>query len=609
MDFRRTKIICTIGPSVSSYPQILKLMKAGMNVARLNFSHGTHEQHAEVIERLKKARKELDRPLAIMLDTKGPEIRVGKVETPLSVKKGDTITLVKDPKKIGPGILNVDPPHVIDALELKMNVLIDDGYVSTHVLSVNENEAVLKVENEGTISSNKGVNIPYAKLELPAMTQQDIKDITFGCEQDIDIIAASFIRTPEHVLEIKKLLASKKKADILVISKIESALGVKNFDGILQVSDGIMVARGDLGVELPLTHVPKLQKMMIRKSYCAFKPVVTATQMLESMIHNPLPTRAEASDVANAIYDSTSAVMLSGETAVGKYPIEAVRIMREIVEEAESDFNYAELFYKEMTRLKFHDISSSVALATVKTAYSAEASAIFAFTSSGYTAKAMSRFRPEMPILAVTNSEKTYHQMALSWGVVPVLEEVKNLTQGIDVASCFALQNALVKYGDLVVITAGSPFGIAGTTNTMLVDNIGDVLVRGEPRKGRKAHGKIALIEAHQKDTHYFLRGKIVVLSQCDEEYETILTEASGIILQNHPEDVDSEKAAITISRRLEIPLVLRADGALGLLREGQLVTIDPSKGLIFKGYMENDEDVLNRYCKVSNKETPSKNA
>lgn len=583
-------------------------MDAGMNVARLNFSHGTHEEHAAVIADLKKARKEKHKPLAIMLDTKGPEIRIGKIAGGnAAIKKGQELKIVQETIEGDAQRVSITPKEVIDALEPNMQVLIDDGYITTHVKEVKKDHAVLIVENNGVLKNNKGVNIPFAKLDLPAMTEQDKKDILFGCEHDIDIIAASFIRTPEHVLEIKKLLASQKKSDTLVISKIESALGVQNFDGILQVSDGIMVARGDLGVELPLTQVPRLQKMMIRKTYQAFKPVVTATQMLESMINNPLPTRAEASDVANAIYDSTSAVMLSGETAVGNHPIEAVQIMREIVIEAEQDFNYAELFYKDMTRLKFHDISSSVALATVKTAYSAEASAIFAFTSSGFTAKAMSRFRPEMPILAVTDNWKTYNQMAISWGVVPVHEHVKNLNQGIEAASCYALRERILTYGDLVVITAGSPFGIAGTTNTMLVDNIGDVLVRGEPREGRKSHGKVAFILAHEKEKHYLLKGKIVVITQCDESYRDILTEAEGIVLQNLQEDIESEKAAIEIAQGLEIPLLSRADGATNLLREGQLVTIDPPKGLLFKGYMQNEEEVLSRFCSIQEEKNSNK--
>jgi len=572
-----------------------------MNVARLNFSHGTHEEHAQVIESIKRARKEKQLPIAIMLDTCGPEIRIGAVKNgSAQLEQGQELKLVAQTIEGDSQQVSVTPANVLSALELDMQVLIDDGYITTKVVSLDTDHAVLRVENKGVIKSRKGVNIPYAKLDLPAMTEQDKKDIIFGCEQDVDIIAASFIRTPEHVLEIKKLLAKHKKSDTLVISKIESALGVKNFDAILQVSDGIMVARGDLGVELPLTHVPKLQKMMIRKSYQAFKPVVTATQMLESMINNPLPTRAETSDVANAIYDSTSAVMLSGETAVGNHAIEAVRIMREIVIEAEQDFNYAELFYKDMTRLKFHDISSSVALATVKTAYSAEASVIFAFTNSGYTAKAMSRFRPEMPILAITDNWKTYNQMAISWGVIPVHETVESLSKGIDAASCYALQEKIVKYGDLVVITAGSPFGISGTTNTMLVDNIGDVLVRGEPGEGRKAHGKISFVLAHETDKHYLLKGRIVVLTHCDSSYEDTLTEAEGIVLQSHIEDTESEKSAIELSKKLDIPILLRADGATNLLREGQLVTIDPQKGLLFKGYMENDEEILKRYCKIT---------
>src|SRR5581483_1632105 len=444
----RTKIICTIGPAVGTYEKILELIDAGMNVARLNFSHGTHDEHLKIIQFLKKAREEKKLPLAIMLDTKGPEIRLGMVKNDqFPVKAKQRLYLVKEECLGSEEKVQVTPALVLDTLDVGMRVLIDDGYLITHVIEKNERGVVIEIENPGLIKSHKGVNVPGVDIALPAMTEQDRKDIAFGCKNDIDIIAASFIRSAEHVLQIKRLLAEYKKSEIIVIAKIENSLGVQNFDGIIQVADGIMVARGDLGVEMPVQQVPGLQKMMIRKCYQAAKPVITATQMLESMIKNPRPTRAEVSDVANAIYDNTSAVMLSGETAVGAYPIETVKLMKSIIDEAEKGFNYRDFFNRE-SRIDFNDVSNSVALASVKTAYSAQAQGIFCFTNSGFTGRMVSRFRPEMPIVVLSHDKKIYNQMALNWGIIPVDPvAASNVQEALAVTSCFALQKGIVRYG------------------------------------------------------------------------------------------------------------------------------------------------------------------
>lgn len=581
----RTKIICTIGPAVAGYGKILQLIDAGMNVARLNFSHGTWADHQQTIQFLKKARSERKMPLAIMLDTKGPEIRLGPIrDGQFNVVAGQRLLLVKEEVSGDSSRVQVTPPVVIDALDVGTRVLIDDGYLITHVVEKTHEGLVVEIENPGLIKNQKGVNIPGVDIALPAMTEQDIKDISFGCEQDVDIIAASFIRSADHVVEIKNLLAKLHRPDIIVIAKIENSVGVQNFDGIIQVADGIMVARGDLGVEMPLKEVPRLQKMMIRKCYQAAKPVITATQMLESMIKNPRPTRAEVSDVANAIYDSTSAVMLSGETAVGQYPIEAVQMMKSIVEEAEKDFNYRDFFTHD-SRTDFNDVSNSVALASVKTAYSAQAKGIFCFTSSGFTARLVSRFRPEMPIVALTAREKVYHQMAINWGIIPAdPQAASNIREALGVTSSFALEKGIVLYGDLVVVTAGSPFGISGTTNMMMVESIGDVLVRGRARPGPRIHGKITLLHAPDEKQHAKIQGRILVISRCDDTYLSLLKNVRGIILQNHPEDTDSERHAEQVSRLLDIPLLTRADGAMGLLADGQMVTLDPNRGLVYKG-------------------------
>ncbi len=465
-----TKIVCTMGPAVNEYEKILELIDAGMNVARLNFSHGTFDTHLAVIEKLKKARDERGIPLAIMLDTKGPEIRLGKIpDGSLPVSCNERIHLVR--KKEDAGIL-VTPEVVFDYLEVGHTVLFDDGYIAATVVEKTKEGALIQIKNAGTLKSQKGVNLPGVKVPLPAMTTEDIDGLIFGCKHGIDVIAASFIRSAEHVLEIKKLLATQGRPDITVIAKIENRQGVENFDAILQVADGIMVARGDLGVELPLYEVPGLQKMMIQKCYTSGKPVITATQMLESMIQNPRPTRAEVSDVANAIYDSTSAVMLSGETAVGRYPVETVKMMKSIILESEKEFDYRTFFYQN-TRKVVYDISSSVALATVNTAYSLNAKAVFVFTSSGFTARLLSRFRPEIPIFALTPTKESYHRMALLWGVVPVPPyQATNMQEAFMKVSDFVRELDLVKKGDFILITAGSPFGISGSTNMMVVEKM-----------------------------------------------------------------------------------------------------------------------------------------
>jgi pyruvate kinase len=594
----RTKIICTIGPSVNSYEKILELIDAGMNVARLNFSHGTQEEHLKVIEMLKAARKEKGVPLAIMIDTKGPEIRVGKVKNDqISLKEKQPLLLVKESIVGDETRVPITPPHVLSSLEKGTKILFDDGYIVSHVIDTTKDGVCVEIENTGLLKSHKGVNILGVDLDLPAMTHQDINDITFGCKHNVDIIAASFIRSAEHVLEIKRLLIDQKKSEIIVIAKIENSLGIHNFDGILMVADGIMVARGDLGVELPLREVPKLQKMMIRKCYHAAKPVITATQMLESMIKNPRPTRAEVSDVFNAICDSTTAVMLSGETAVGSYPIETVKMMKSIVQEAEKDFNYRGFFLHE-DKTDYNDVSQSIALATVNTAFSTGAKGIFVCTDSGKTARYVSRFRPEMPIIALTPHYKIYNQLALNWGIIPVDPITsKNIREAFVHVSCFALRKGIVRYGDLVIVTAGEPFGVSGTTNMLFVESIGDVLVRGHPHPGRRIHGKVALLHSPEDKNQTELHGKIVVISRCNDQYFPSIKYSIGIVLQNSPDDVESEQHAVKLSKMLDIPLLLRSDGAMSLLQDEQLVTLDPVKGIVYKGSIASDEDMIPTLC------------
>lgn len=576
-----------MGPSVNTVPQIHALMDAGMNVARLNFSHGSHQEHKNTIELLKSVRKERNEPLAIMLDNRGPEVRIGHINgNRVQLKKGDKLILSKESCQGTRERICITPSSVLDKCHVGTIILFNDGYVSSTVTDVVEGGLVVELKNDGVISSGKGVNIPGVSLGLPSLTEQDIEDISFGCREGVDFIAASFVRSAENVIEIKNLLRELKATDILVLSKIESLEGVKNFDTILQVSDGIMVARGDLGVEMPLSQIPRLQKEMIRKCYSAGKPAITATQMLESMIDNPRPTRAEVSDVANAIYDSSSAVMLSGETAIGRYPIETVQMMSNIVQEAESDFGYKEFFLKYGGE-EYNDVASSVSLAAVKTAYSSHATAIFALTSLGTTARLLARLRPEFPILALTPNRKSYHQMALNWGVIPMCgQESKNFSEAFDQLSRFGLEHNIVSYGDLIVITAGSTFGVTGTTNMIIVENIGDVLVRGHEGVGKRLWAKVKMVILPKEIDPFKVRGYIVVISKCDESYLPILKDAAGVILQNQVDDLESEKYLLEMGEKLQIPVIVRADAAMQILKEGQLVTIFPEKALVYKGVL-----------------------
>lgn len=579
----RTKIICTMGPSVNSLEMIIQLIEAGMNVARLNFSHGTKEGYVQVINHLKEARNQTGKPLAIMLDTKGPEIRLGAIKQGgIVLKAKDHWMLLRECVEGDETKASVIPGTVLDSVTIGTKILFDDGYISSHVVEIKEEGIVVEIDNGGKITSGKGMNIPNVNLNLPAVTEKDIDDIRFGCLHDIDMIAASFVRSAEHVLEIKRLLKDEGKSDILVLAKIENSEGVHNFDSIVQVADGIMIARGDLGVEIPLAEVPPLQKMMIRKSYLIGKPSITATQLLESMIHNPRPTRAEASDVANAIYDSTSAIMLSGETAIGKYPLETVRMMISIVKEAEKDFNYR-LFFNIHSPLVYHDVPSALTLATVKTAYSSKAQAIFVFTTSGSTARLISRLRPEMPIIALTHNPKCFHQMALNWGVIPFLsDKSETVDEAFEKLSRFALEHKLASFGSIVIVTSGTPFDVPGTTNTMTVRTIGDILVRGYMGTGPRVNGKVILVFNPETMKPYSVKDQLLVLTHCDASYLPLIQEASGIILQNHIDDLVSEQYVLEIAKSLDKSAIIRADAAYSNLREGQFVTLDPEKALVY---------------------------
>lgn len=578
----RTKIICTIGPAVNELDKIFELIEAGMDVARINFSHGSHSEHGETIKKLKIAREKCGRPLAILLDTKGPEIRVAKVyNDEIEVKENDHFFIVREWKNKND--IAVVPFDAFSTVQEGMTILIDDGYIISRVIKKEAHRFEIEVKNAGVIKSRKGVNIPEAEVNLPPLTENDVEDLKFGCKNGVDLIAASFIRSAENVLAIKKLLLEEGCPDIPVLAKIENMQGVANFDSILEVADGIMVARGDLGVEVNLGLVPKLQKMMIKKCYRAYKPVVTATQMLESMIHNPRPTRAEVSDVANAIYDSSTAVMLSGETAVGKYPVQVVGHMKNIIKHTEEDFDYVG-FFNHSARTDFNDISTSVAIAAVKTAYSAGAKAIFAYTTSGFTARLISSLRPSIPIIALSRHEKSYHQLALQWGVVPVFcNHCDSEQEAFGIMSEYAQKAGIVSFGDLVVTTAGVPFGKKGSTNMMMVGSIGNILVRGAKGYGRKVEGEVYIDFSLKSCDLQKIRKKIVVIPRADESYLPVMREALGIVLQNQQGDTVSEKFAIDVARQYDLSLVVRAENAMSILSSGEIVVLDPKRSLIYK--------------------------
>lgn len=471
---RKTKIVCTIGPSSESLDKLKQLIMAGMNVARLNFSHGDYEEHGARIQNIRQASKELNKTVAILLDTKGPEIRTGKLAVePIELVQDEFLTLTTEEILGDTNRISVTYNELPNDVEVGSTILIDDGLIGLSVVSIEGTEIKCKIVNGGTIKSRKGVNVPGVSISLPGITEKDANDIRFAIEQGLDFIAASFVRKASDVMEIRKLLEENNAKDIHIISKIENQEGVDNLDEILEVSDGLMVARGDLGVEIPAEDVPIVQKSMIEKCNVAGKPVITATQMLDSMQRNPRPTRAEASDVANAIFDGTDAIMLSGETAAGKYPVESVLTMSRIAEKAESALEYREILTRQSLKQQV-TVTDAISQAVANSALDLDAKAIISSTQTGYTARMVSKYRPKAPIIAVTADEKIMRRLSLVWGTIPVKGEIATTTDAMfDSAVQGGLNTGLVSEGDLVVITAGVPVGCAGSTNLIKVTQIG----------------------------------------------------------------------------------------------------------------------------------------
>ena len=578
---RNTKIVCTLGPSTDDEEVLRKLMKEGMSVARMNFSHGTHEEQKARLDKVKKIREELGLPVAALLDTKGPEIRLGLLEGgKAELKAGQTFTLVTDD---GPG----DDTHApITYKELYKDVrpgdaiLIDDGLIGMEVVKIDGTSIVCTVKNGGTISNRKGVNVPGVELNMPFISQKDHDDIVFAAEQGFDFIAASFTRTAQDVLEMRQVLQEHGGERIQIIAKIENMQGVDNAREILHVADGIMVARGDLGVEVPLEEVPIIQKKLINYSLLASKPVITATQMLDSMIKNPRPTRAETSDVANAIYQGTSAIMLSGETAAGAYPVEAVRTMAKIAERTEKDIDYSREF-KPRKLSGTPDVTTAISHATCSAANDLHASAIVAVTTSGRTVARISKYRPTCQVIGCATTEQVCRQMNLFWGVVPLLlEEQDNADALFNKAVKAAEDKGLLKRGDLVVITAGVPLGMSGTTNMLKVQIAGDTLLNGIGCNSFKASGNVCVFKRGEMFSKPFRPGDIVVAYETCNEMMSQLKDAAGIITESG----DAASHAAVVGAALDIPVIVGAANATRILRAGTFVTIDAAQGLVYSG-------------------------
>lgn len=471
---RKTKIICTLGPSTDNDEVLKGLMLSGMDVARFNFSHGTHEEHLARLKKIEAFREELKIPVATLLDTKGPEIRIGvfKDGKPVRLTKGQTFILTSRDIVGDENQVSISYPNLIYDVEVDSTILIDDGLVEMTVTDITSTDIVCLVKNNGVISDRKGVNVPGINLSMPFISDKDRDDILFGISCGFDFIAASFVRTAEDVKEIRKIL-NKHKAHTKIIAKIENIQGVQNIDSIIEASDGIMIARGDMGVEIPYEEVPVIQKMIIKKVYNSSRQVITATQMLDSMIKNPRPTRAETTDVANAIYDGTSAIMLSGETAAGCYPLEALKTMVKIAVRTEADIDYKKRF-RQQEIPHDPDITDAISRATVNTAHDLNAAMIITVTASGRTARDISRYRPDCPILGCTPDPVVHRQLSMAWGVVPLLLPLEHDTFELFDHAILAVEAAgYLKDGEVAVLTAGVPLGMSGTTNLIRVQTAG----------------------------------------------------------------------------------------------------------------------------------------
>jgi pyruvate kinase len=577
----RTKIVCTIGPASRESPMLVSLLKAGMNVARLNFSHGGQTYHGENIQQVRAVAAELGKPVAILTDLQGPKLRIGTLpEEGLSLQPGQEIVLTTETVLGQPHRVPVQYDRFPHAVAEGDHVLIDDGLIELLVLQSREKEVACRVLTGGLLQTNKGMNLPRASLAIPAITPKDREDLRFILEKQVDWVALSFVRTADEVLELKQLISelSAFGRPTPVIAKIEKPEAVDNIDDIIAAADGIMVARGDLGIETAPETVPMVQKTIIAKCNAAGRPVITATQMLDSMIRNPRPTRAEASDVANAILDGTDAIMLSGETAVGKYPLRAVQTMVRIAQEAERTQGDCSGKRVSPRPPRGASIAEAVSHATCETARDLQAAAIIAPTVSGHTARVLSRFRPCCPVVAVTPSPITQRQLQLYWGVYPLLSRRSDSTDdviadAVDVAQRYGF----VAEGDVAVVTAGAAGSAPGTTNLMKVHNVERVLVRGIGLGTQRVTGRVRRLEPPLDADVQVHDDEIVVTSHTDRTFLPVLRRAAGLVSSKGGPDDHCGIVALEVG----IPAVVSAEGALEALHEDQVVVLDASKGAI----------------------------
>lgn len=579
---KNTKIVCTIGPASESEDVLGALIDEGMNVCRLNFSHGTHEEHLLKIETIKRVRRMKGVPLALALDTKGPEIRLGNfVDGSVDLEAGDIITLTTRDVPGTKDIISITYKGLPADVQEGTRILIDDGLVELMVTEVKDGtDIVCRAINYGTISNKKGVNVPATDIKLPAVTDVDLRDILFGIEHGIDFVFASFIRTAEDVLEIRKILEENGGSDIHIYSKIESEQGVNNLDAIIAASDGIMVARGDLGVEIPTENVPLVQKEIIRKTNLAGKPVITATQMLDSMTRNPRPTRAEVNDVANAILDGSDAIMLSGETAAGKYPIAAVHQMTTIAKATEASIDFAKSIVNRNTWQE-KTTPNAISRSTCEIATQIGANAILAATASGFTARQISKFRPNAPIIAATMSDQVARQLSMVWGVMPVVATKSTHTDELIERSIYAaLQADLVHEGDQIVITAGIPVGKGQGTNLIKVHTIGDILVSGTGIGKQSVIGKVCIGNTATELEGKFEPGDILVAAYVDSDIVPYIEKASGVVV----EEGGLTSTAAILALHYNMPTIIGAQDATTELKDGDTVTLDTISGLVYAG-------------------------
>ncbi len=579
---RKTKIICTLGPSTDKDGVLRELIANGMNVARFNFSHGSHEEHKGRLDLLKSLREELGKPVAALLDTKGPEIRLKDFKNGTEMlEAGQTFTLTTRDVEGTKEICSITYKDLPQDVAPGGTIMLDDGLIKLQIQTVNDTDIVCTVLNNGKIKNKKGVNVPGVHLSMPYMSQRDKDDIIFGIEQGFDFIAASFVRTAQDVYEIRNLL-NEYDSNIRIIAKIENREGVNNIDSILAAADAVMVARGDLGVEIDFTELPGIQKNIIERSFSFGKPIVTATQMLDSMMVNPRPTRAEISDVANAIYDGTSAIMLSGETAAGAYPVEALKTMSAIAERTETE-NHARVEYlTEATNGKI-SVSDATAHAACLTAKDVNAAAIVTVSESGTTARLLSKYRPQQPIIACVMREQVQRQLSLSWGITSLMMPLAHSTDElIEMSTALAKENGFLHNGELAVVTAGVPVGISGTTNMIKIHMVGNCLATGvgvgpENAEVSNATGKACVCRTLDEVRAKFKPGMVLVVPSTSNEMLNYVRDAAALVV----EEPGLNSHAAIVGKALLKPTVVGAVGATSHIRDGLMIAVDCAHGSV----------------------------